>query len=73
MSRSHLAIMLRQIRQEAGITQNQLADALSQSQSYVSKYESGEQRLDITELEAICAAIGVDLVQLVERYVASRR
>lgn len=72
MSKSHLAALLRQVRLEAGLTQSQLAAALSQSQSYVSKYESGEQRLDITELETICAAVGIDLVQLVERYVASR-
>lgn len=70
--RQHLAAVLRQIRQEAGLTQSQLAEAISQSQSYVSKYESGEQRLDITELEAICTAVGISLVQLMERYVASR-
>ena len=72
MSRSHLAALLREIRVEAKLTQSQLADALGQSQSYVSKYETGEQRLDLTELDAICAAAGINLVTLVERYVASR-
>lgn len=72
MSRSHLAAMLRHARLEANLTQSQLAEALGQSQSYVSKYESGEQRLDLTELEAICNAVGVTLLDLVERYIASR-
>ena len=70
MSRSHLATLLRQIRIEANLTQSQLAEALGQSQSYVSKYETGEQRLDLTELEAICAVAGIDLVTLVDRYIA---
>ncbi|HEX7368839.1 MAG TPA: helix-turn-helix transcriptional regulator [Rhodanobacteraceae bacterium] len=72
MSRSRLAALLREIRVEAKLTQSQLADALGQSQSYVSKYETGEQRLDLTELDAICAAVEISLVTLVERYVASR-
>ena len=70
MSRSHLAALLRQIRLDAGLTQNQLAETLGQSQSYVSKYETGEQRLDLTELEAICAGAGISLKTLVERYIA---
>lgn len=72
MKRSPLAVLLRQVRLEAGLTQRQLADALGQSQSYVSKYEADEQRLDLTELEAICKAAGVDLLSFVERYVESR-
>lgn len=72
MSRFHLAAVLRHIRLEANLTQSQLAEALGQSQSYVSKYETGEQRLDLTELEAICDAVGVTLLDMVERYVASR-
>lgn len=72
MKRSHLAAVLRQIRLDAGLTQRQLAESLGQSQSYVSKYETGEQRLDLMELEAVCTAAGTSLVTLVERYVAGR-
>lgn len=72
MKRSHLAAVLRQIRLEAGLTQSQLAESLGQSQSYVSKYETGEQRLDLMELDAVCAAVGISLVTLVERYLAGQ-
>lgn len=68
MTKPRLTSVLRAIRQEAGLTQAALADRLHQSQSYVSKYESGEQRLDLFEIEAICAAAGVSLTNFVERY-----
>ena len=54
MKKNNLAALLRQARTEAGLTQSQLAEKISQTQSYVSKYESGEQRLDLIELEAVC-------------------
>lgn len=68
MGKPQLTSLLRGIRQEAGLTQTALADRLHQSQSYVSKYESGEQRLDLLEIEAVCAATGVGLKDFVERY-----
>ncbi len=69
MNKSRLAELLRQVRLDADLTQAQLAQQIGQSQSYVSKYESGEQRLDLIELEAICKAVGIKLTQFVERYV----
>jgi transcriptional regulator with XRE-family HTH domain len=72
MKRSRLAALLRQARLDADLTQAQLADAIGQSQSYVSKYESGEQRLDLVELDAICKAVDVPLLALVEQFVEAR-
>ena len=43
---------LRAARQEAGFTQVQVSKALGQTQSFVSKCESGERRVDAVELEA---------------------
>ncbi len=56
---------------EANLTQAQLAEKIGQTQSYVSKYENGEQRLDLTELEAICHALDISLLAFVERYLES--
>jgi transcriptional regulator with XRE-family HTH domain len=42
---------LRQARLESGFTQEQVAEKLGKPQSYVSKSEAGERRLDITELK----------------------
>ncbi|MEK6876752.1 MAG: helix-turn-helix transcriptional regulator [Nanoarchaeota archaeon] len=41
---------LRNARIEAGFTQEEVAKKLGKLQSYISKCESGERRLDITEL-----------------------
>jgi predicted transcriptional regulator len=61
--------LLKKIRQDAGLTQIQLAEKLGESQSYVSKYENGEQRLDLFELEKICEATGVGLVSFITMYI----
>lgn len=66
--KQRLAELLRGIRLEADLTQVQVSERISEPQSYVSKYESGEQRLDLIEIEAVCEAVGVSLATLVERY-----
>jgi transcriptional regulator with XRE-family HTH domain len=68
MKKRHLAALLRRIRIEAKLTQGQVAEKIGQSQSYVSKYECGEQRLDLIELEAICAALETPLMEFVRLY-----
>lgn len=59
--------LLRQMRAETGLRQIDLAKRLGEPQSFVSKYESGERRLDLIELRQICAALGFGLSVLVER------
>jgi transcriptional regulator with XRE-family HTH domain len=60
--------LLRGARKGAGLTQPQLAAILGVPQSFVSKYESGERRLDLAELSIICDALGVSFLSLVERF-----
>jgi transcriptional regulator with XRE-family HTH domain len=62
-----LLSLLRLVRTEAGLTQADVAQRLKQPQSFVSKYESGERRLDILELREVCHAIGVPLPEFVDR------
>lgn len=71
MKKRRLAALLRQIRMDANLTQSQLAEKLGQTQSYVSKYENGEQRLDLMELEAVCDVVGISLTAFVEKYLES--
>ena len=59
--------LLRAARQEAGMRQVDLADRLRQPQSYVSKYESGERRLDLLELRQVCSALDISLEAFVHR------
>lgn len=58
---------LRATRKAAGLTQEQVAESLGQTQSFVSKCERGERRIDIVELSAFCQAIGISLSVFVEQ------
>lgn len=44
---------LRASREEVGLTQTQVADILEKPQSYISKIERGERRIDVAELTKI--------------------
>ena len=48
---------LRQAREDAGLTQVELAKALGRSQTWVSKCELGERRVDFVELEDLAMAL----------------
>ncbi|HEY4313044.1 MAG TPA: helix-turn-helix transcriptional regulator [Pirellulales bacterium] len=63
--------LLRQVRLGAGLRQQDLAEKLAQPQSFVSKYEAGERRLDLLEVRAICAAVGISLREFVDRLEAA--
>lgn len=69
----HLAGVLRALRREGGLTQRDVAGRLGTPQSFVSKYESGERRLDVVELARIAEALGSSLAVVVERFEAARR
>lgn len=58
---------MREIRTGAGLRQVDLAERLGQPQSFVSKYESGERRLDLLEVRQICEAVGIPLEEFVRR------
>jgi transcriptional regulator with XRE-family HTH domain len=63
-----LQSLLRQLRHAAGMRQADLAERLGQPQSFVSKYESGERRLDLLELRRVCQEIGISLEDFVRRF-----
>lgn len=47
-------------RRAVELTQAELADRLGRPQSFVSKYETSERRLDVLELVEVCEALGID-------------
>ena len=51
-------------RKRQGLTQQAVADFLGKPQSFVSKYESGERRLDVVEFIEIAKALREDVVSL---------
>lgn len=52
--------LLVQARKDAGMTQAELGKRLGQRQTFVSKFELGERRLDVAEFVTVSRAIGVD-------------
>ena len=62
-----LVSLLREIRIEAALTQTELATYIERDQTFVSKYESGQRRLDVLEVREICQAVGISLEEFVKR------
>lgn len=54
---------LRRAREQSALTQIEFAARLNVTQSFVSKCERGERRLDIVELRHWCAALGITLTE----------
>ena len=57
---------LRTKREERGLTQKQLAGMLGLPQSYVSKIETCERRMDFIELRSICNLMGISVVDFMQ-------
>jgi transcriptional regulator with XRE-family HTH domain len=58
-------------RKAGGLTQQSLADKLGRHQSFISKIETGERRMDVVEFLHISRAIGFDpcsvIMQIIEK------
>jgi transcriptional regulator with XRE-family HTH domain len=52
-----LIARLRRIRKNKGLSQSQLAELLGKPQSYISKVETCERRLDLVETIKLCAVL----------------
>lgn len=63
-----LCLMLREMRTKRGLRQADLAEILEVNQTFVSKYERGERRLDLIELRQVCEALGSDLRSFVNQF-----
>lgn len=61
-----------QARQAAGMTQLALAAKLSRPQSFVSKFERGERRLDVIEFLDIARALGFDPAHFLKKISKSK-
>ena len=68
--------LLRVARQQAGLTQVELAKKVGQTQSFITKIERGERRLDVVQLRTICQLFGMsfpDFARRFERELAKRK
>jgi transcriptional regulator with XRE-family HTH domain len=71
--RKILLDLLRELRRQKGLTQDQMAKAMGAKQAFVSKYETGERRLDFLDLVAICEVLNMTIVKFAERFEIARR
>ena len=58
-----LAVLVR-ARKKAGLKQSEVAAKLGKLQSYISKVELGERRLDVIEFSRVAQAVGLDPVRV---------
>ena len=68
-----LQALLKKTRLQSGLTQLDLAKKLRKPQSHVSKFESGERRLDLIELQRVCRALDIRLSEFVAAFERSER
>jgi len=54
-------------RQNYGLTQQEVASRIGKPQSHVSKYESGERRLDVVEFLGVCKVLGADPASILKK------
>lgn len=57
--------MLYQLRTASGLKQSDLAKQLKINQSFISKIESGERRIDLFELRSILSCFGTNLLEFI--------
>ncbi len=63
----HFRRLLIDARKEAKYTQAALAARLGRPQSFVSKYEQGERRIDVVEFLEIAEAVGINPTTFISR------
>ena len=67
-----LLTVLRAARKRADVSQVELAERLGNTQTFVSKCERGERRIDAVELVEFSEALGVPPLQLLSEYLERR-
>ena len=54
------------------LTEFSIGKRIGADQSFVSRFERGERRLDLIELQAICKACGIELSEFVSEFENTR-
>lgn len=67
-----LRTLLVAAREQTGITQAELADRLGRTQSFVSKYELGERRIDVVDFILICNSLDADAAAILRSLQGNR-
>ncbi len=65
-----LGIRIRQARERLGLSQEELAAALSKDQRAISEYENGKRKLSVTDLPKFAEVLDVPLLYFYEGEIA---
>jgi transcriptional regulator with XRE-family HTH domain len=65
----NLLALMTGARERAGLTQAELAERIGQTQTFVSKCERGERRLDVIELVEFLIAMNIDPRSLLAQFI----
>jgi len=65
-------LLLIEARKGAGLSQADLAERLGKPQSFVSKFERGERRLDVVEFRQVADAIGIEPLRFLRKVYGPR-
>lgn len=66
-NKKKVGMAIREMRERAGLRQQDLAELLWMPQSVISRVEAGNRKIDILELRDICSACGTTLSRFVQR------
>ncbi|WP_459709517.1 helix-turn-helix domain-containing protein [Paraburkholderia sp. 2C] len=66
-----VSILLTELRQAKELTQQEVASRLDKPQSFISKIENGERRVDVIELLEILHVLGVDPHKFIDQLLKS--
>lgn len=66
-----LRTLLIEKRKHRQLLQSDVAKRLKKPQSYISKYENGEKKIDLIDFIDICSALSIDPIKTFEEYIAS--
>lgn len=61
-------VSLVKARKDAGLTQVEVAERMNKPQSFVSKYERGERRLDLSEFIELAEILSIDIQKFIAHY-----
>jgi transcriptional regulator with XRE-family HTH domain len=64
-----LCQLLKELREKKGLTQTELSNVLKQPQSFVSKVERGERKLDLRQFVIYVRALDGDPIRAFRRFV----
>ena len=61
--RVRIGLRIKQLRAQAGLTQDQLAYSIELSRSYLAEVETGKRNISSVNLERICTGLDVSLAE----------